>query len=103
MTPHTRCSNLYIATAGTGNAWKFLPIIGDHVARMIYEPEQWVNGDDGVFAKMWHWDRKMEDSEDEDVIPKRDLQDLLDSKNLEVNGNKSRVDEASGHSGGSAQ
>ncbi|OHE90952.1 FAD dependent oxidoreductase [Colletotrichum orchidophilum] len=52
ISPHSRCKNLYIATGGSFHAWKFFPVIGEYVVKMMHgklEPE---------YADMWAWDRK---------------------------------------------
>ena len=79
ITPHPRCPGLSIATAGTGHAWKFLPVIGEHVGRMMTDPVAWKK-DEEALADLWAWDRKIEDSPDEDVIPQRDLADVIDGE-----------------------
>ncbi|KIW42941.1 uncharacterized protein PV06_06437 [Exophiala oligosperma] len=73
VTPHPRCENLYIATAGSGHAWKFLPVLGEFTVRMMLDPKGW---EDDEFAKSWAWDRELIDSPDEDVIPRRQLADM---------------------------
>ena len=73
VTPHTRCQNLYIATAGSGHAWKFLPILGEFTVRMMLDPKGWEADE---LAKAWAWDRELVDSPDEDVIPRRQLADM---------------------------
>jgi sarcosine oxidase/L-pipecolate oxidase len=53
--PHPQCARLYIATGGSFHGWKFLPIIGKYIVRML-------NGTlDGPFAKRWAWDRDPDD------------------------------------------
>jgi sarcosine oxidase/L-pipecolate oxidase len=71
--PHPRCAALYIATAGTGHAFKFLPIIGELIADVLLQPEIFKLNE---MSEMWAWDRKLVDSPDEDVIPKRELADM---------------------------
>ncbi|KIW60737.1 hypothetical protein PV05_00931 [Exophiala xenobiotica] len=73
VTPHTRCQNLYIATAGSGHAWKFLPILGEFTVRMMLDPKGWEADE---LAKAWAWDRELVDSPDEDVIPRRQLANM---------------------------
>lgn len=77
ITPHPRCEGLFVATAGTGHAWKFLPTIGSHVGRMMVDVEAW-RTEEEVYATKWNWDRDIHDSPDDDIIPKRDLEDLMD-------------------------
>ena len=73
ITPHARCEGLYVATAGTGHAWKFLPVIGEMIVDMLLEPEKFMQN---KLSAMWAWDRKLVDSPDEDVIPQRELADM---------------------------
>ena len=73
VTPHPRCRGLYVATAGTGHAWKFLPVIGQIIVDMMLRPEVFEQNE---LYKAWTWDRKIVDSPDEDVIPKRELADM---------------------------
>ena len=73
LTPHPQTNGLYIATAGTGHAWKFLPIIGESIADMLLQPEVFKLSE---MSEMWAWDRKLVDSPDEDIIPKRELADM---------------------------
>ncbi|KAI9642603.1 hypothetical protein NHQ30_009408 [Ciborinia camelliae] len=35
ISEHPHCHNLYIATGGSFHGWKFLPIIGDYVVKML--------------------------------------------------------------------
>lgn len=51
ISPHPRCKNLLIATGGSFHGWKFFPIIGEYVVKMLQgklEPE---------YADIWAWDR----------------------------------------------
>ena len=71
ISPHSACQNLYIATAGSFHGWKFLPVIGAYVSRMLQgklTEEQ---------ARRWSWDRKQRDGgAHETLMPKRDLKDI---------------------------
>ncbi|KAL8849899.1 MAG: hypothetical protein Q9221_005165 [Calogaya cf. arnoldii] len=51
--PHPRCSNLFIATAGSFHGWKFLPIVGEYVVQML----QGRLGEE--MAQRWSWDRPL--------------------------------------------
>lgn len=73
ITPHTKCKALYVATAGTGHAWKFLPIIGELIVEMMLAPDKFQQNE---LSKRWAWDRKLVDSPDPDIIPQRELADL---------------------------
>ena len=71
ISPHSACQNLYIATAGSFHGWKFLPILGAYVLRMLrgnLTEEQ---------ARRWSWDRHQRDGgAHEALMPKRDLKDI---------------------------
>ncbi|KAK1995002.1 FAD dependent oxidoreductase [Colletotrichum falcatum] len=52
ITPHPQCRHLFIATGGSFHGWKFFPVIGKYVVRMLHgelDPE---------YADIWGWDRK---------------------------------------------
>jgi hypothetical protein len=70
ISPHPHCKNLFIATGGSFHAWKFLPIIGKYVVKML----------DGlldeVAARRWAWDRENDGAACVMYIPKRDLKDI---------------------------
>ncbi|KAL6720694.1 hypothetical protein ACLMJK_002619 [Lecanora helva] len=69
ITPHPRCENLYIATAGSFHGWKFLPIIGKYVVQMLRgELSEEMEG-------RWRWDRKFEGVPNS-LIPRREMRDL---------------------------
>ena len=73
VTPHSECDGLYVSTADTGHAWKFLPVIGEPIADILFEPEEFK---DNELSQLWAWDRKLADNPDEYVIPQRYLADL---------------------------
>ena len=68
--PHPRCKNLYIATGGSFHGWKFLPILGEYVVRML----------DGKLEKEeeenWAWDRNIEGLPPNPLEPMRELRDI---------------------------
>ncbi|KAL7621032.1 hypothetical protein AAE478_008344 [Parahypoxylon ruwenzoriense] len=70
ISPHSACEGLYIATCGSFHGWKFLPIIGDHVVRML----------DGTLPpdlrEKWAWDRELPDVAKNKVWPTRELRDF---------------------------
>ena len=69
ISPHPRCRNLYIATAGSFHGWKFLPIIGKYVVRML-------KGElSEEMRKRWDWDREFKGTPNA-LIPKRELADI---------------------------
>jgi sarcosine oxidase/L-pipecolate oxidase len=68
---HPHCQGLYIATAGSFHGWKFLPVIGKYVVKLLDGKLE----DDLV--KRWAWNRSQEGSAHEKIRPKRELRDLL--------------------------
>ena len=70
ISPHPRCDNLYIATAGSFHGWKFLPIIGEYVVQMLRGalPEE--------MRARWDWDRSFEGTPRNVLIPEREMDDL---------------------------
>ncbi|TDZ61513.1 L-pipecolate oxidase [Colletotrichum trifolii] len=51
ISPHPRCSNLYVATGGSFHGWKFFPVIGEYIAQML-------DGTlDETYRALWAWDR----------------------------------------------
>ena len=71
ISSHPRCKNLFIATGGSFHGWKFLPIIGKYVVRMLDG-----NLEQDLVAR-WAWDRDQKGSSQEALMPKRELRDLL--------------------------
>ena len=69
ISPHLRCKNLYIATAGSFHGWKFLPIIGKYVVQMLKGQLS------EEMKKRWHWDRTFEGTPTS-LMPKREMRDL---------------------------
>ncbi|KAI1506025.1 FAD dependent oxidoreductase [Biscogniauxia marginata] len=70
ISPHPAAGGLYVATCGSFHGWKFLPIIGDYVVRMLegaLEPD---------LARRWAWDRELVDVAKNKVWPRRELKDL---------------------------
>lgn len=35
ITPHPHSKNLFVATGGSFHGWKFLPVIGDYIVKML--------------------------------------------------------------------
>ncbi|KAH8896417.1 sarcosine oxidase [Thozetella sp. PMI_491] len=72
ISPHSACSNLYIATCGSFHGFKFLPVLGKYVVEMldgVLEPE---------LAQKWAWDREQPPTDDKPLWTSRELKDLLD-------------------------
>lgn len=70
ITPHPHVKGLYIATGGSFHSWKFMPIIGEYVVKMM---QGTLPAD---MAKRWAWDRSSEGSALKEYLPKRDLKDI---------------------------
>ncbi|PQE22930.1 FAD dependent oxidoreductase protein [Rutstroemia sp. NJR-2017a BBW] len=70
ISSHPRCQRLFIATGGSFHGWKFLPIIGEYVVKLL----------DGTLeedlVRKWAWDREQHGSAHEKIVPKRELKDL---------------------------
>ncbi|KAK7413678.1 hypothetical protein QQX98_007460 [Neonectria punicea] len=70
VSPHPACKGLYIAGGGSFHSFKFLPILGQYVSRMLkgeLTPEE---------AEKWAWDRPDVGAACEMYIPKNDLKDF---------------------------
>ncbi|KAF9876280.1 FAD dependent oxidoreductase [Colletotrichum karsti] len=51
ISKHPHSQNLYVATGGTFHGWKFLPVLGDYIVKMLdneLEPK---------YRQLWDWDR----------------------------------------------
>jgi sarcosine oxidase/L-pipecolate oxidase len=48
--PHPHSENLYVATGGSFHGWKFLPVIGDYIVKMMKGTL------DEDLKKRWAWD-----------------------------------------------
>ncbi|EOO00129.1 putative sarcosine oxidase protein [Phaeoacremonium minimum UCRPA7] len=70
ITPHPHSKGLYIATGGSFHSWKFMPIIGEYVVKMM---QGTLPAD---IASRWAWDRSSEGSALKEYLPKRDLKDI---------------------------
>ncbi|KAF2204246.1 FAD dependent oxidoreductase [Delitschia confertaspora ATCC 74209] len=70
ISPHPHCKELFIATAGSFHGWKFMPILGKYIVKMMeseLEPE---------LEKAWAWDREYT-GEPADMWPRREMGDLV--------------------------
>ncbi|KAI1478251.1 sarcosine oxidase [Daldinia eschscholtzii] len=70
ISPHPASEGLYIATCGSFHGWKFFPIIGEYVVKMLdgsLDPE---------LQKRWAWDRERPDPLGNKVWPVKELKDL---------------------------
>ncbi|ROT36572.1 sarcosine oxidase [Sodiomyces alkalinus F11] len=50
ITQHAQSANLYIATGGSFHGWKFLPVIGKYIVKMMEDTL------DVEFVRRWGWD-----------------------------------------------
>ena len=70
--PDPRLSNLFFATAGSFHSWKFLPIIGKYVVKVLKGES---NGEEK--DKAWKWKTKWSDrGAHEKTLPKSELHDF---------------------------
>ncbi|CAJ2504204.1 Uu.00g115980.m01.CDS01 [Anthostomella pinea] len=72
ISPHPAASGggLYVATCGSFHGWKFFPVIGDYVVRML---EGELEAD---LVERWAWDRALPDPRGNVVWPRKELKDL---------------------------
>lgn len=72
ISPHSKSKGLFIAGGGSFHSWKFMPVLGQYVVRMLLDelPEE--------HAKRWAWDRPEGASNGAlpEYIPARDLKDI---------------------------
>lgn len=71
ISAHPVCAGLYIATAGSLHAYKFLPILGKYVLQMLggnLEPH---------LAKLWAWDRPVQETGGRELWPIREMRDVV--------------------------
>lgn len=52
MSHHPRHPALFVATAGSGHAFKFLPVIGDKIVDVL---ERRPDPDTRVYRSLWSW------------------------------------------------
>ena len=68
--PHPASNNLYVATAGSFHGFKFLPILGKYVVKML----------DGSLSpglkERWSWSSEPRDP-NHDTWPEREMRDLF--------------------------
>ncbi|KAM7222023.1 FAD dependent oxidoreductase [Rhypophila decipiens] len=70
ISPHPACKDLYIATAGSFHSFKFLPILGKYVVKML----------DGALdpdlTTRWAWDQPVFSNGDRERYPTRELKEF---------------------------
>jgi hypothetical protein len=70
ISAHPHSKNLYVATGGSFHGWKFLPILGKYVVKLL-------DGElNESLVKRWAWDRRQEGAAHETVRPRRELNNL---------------------------
>ena len=70
ISPHPHAKNLYLATGGSFHSFKFLPTVGDFIAKMI-------NGSlEQELAERWAWDRAKQDCSNKRMMPAKDMAEL---------------------------
>ncbi|KAI8625007.1 sarcosine oxidase [Xylariaceae sp. FL1651] len=67
---HPSCKDLFIATAGSFHAWKFMPNIGKYVVQGLLGT---LSND---LARKWAWDREPTGAACSHYIPEQDLKDF---------------------------
>ncbi|KAM0269419.1 hypothetical protein ACHAQH_009756 [Verticillium albo-atrum] len=50
ITPHPKCTNLFVATGGSFHGWKFLPVISDYIVDMMFGRLE------AEYVDRWAWD-----------------------------------------------
>jgi glycine/D-amino acid oxidase-like deaminating enzyme len=53
ISPHTACEGLFVATCGSFHGFKFLPVLGKYVVKMLS------GALDLELQKRWAWDREL--------------------------------------------
>ncbi|KAI0883925.1 FAD dependent oxidoreductase [Annulohypoxylon maeteangense] len=71
ISPHSAAKGLYVATAGSFHGFKFFPIIGSYVVKML---EGTLDPD---LVKTWAWDRELPDESKRRIWPHTEFKDLL--------------------------
>ncbi|KAI2782277.1 sarcosine oxidase [Daldinia loculata] len=70
ISPHPASKGLYVATCGSFHGWKFFPIIGEYVTRML-------DGSlESELQRRWAWNRERPDPTENKVWPVKELRDL---------------------------
>ncbi|OTA98154.1 hypothetical protein M426DRAFT_17707 [Hypoxylon sp. CI-4A] len=70
ISPHPASQGLYLATCGSFHGYKFFPVIGDYVVRMLegtLEP---------ALQERWAWDREIPDLALNTFWPRKEFKDL---------------------------
>ena len=77
--PDPRLGNLYFAIGGSFHSWKFLPIIGKYVIKILNDCSNGEEKDRNWAWKTEGWNQGGQRGAHEKVIPRRELKDLEDS------------------------
>jgi glycine/D-amino acid oxidase-like deaminating enzyme len=73
ISPHAAAEGLYIATCGSFHGFKFFPVIGQYVIKMLegeLSPE---------LSNKWAWNRERPDPASNPEYPRAEMNDLLDT------------------------
>jgi len=72
ISPHSAAKGLYVATCGNFHGWKFFPVLGTYVVKMLegeLTPE---------LQNKWAWNRERPDPSLFADYPRHEMQDLAD-------------------------
>ena len=70
ISPHSACDGLYLATCGNFHGWKFFPVLGKYVLKML---EGELESD---LVEKWAWDRERPDASKNPEFPRAEMHDL---------------------------
>jgi len=74
ISPHSAVKGLYVATCGNFHGWKFFPVLGKYVVKMLEDelaPE---------LVTKWAWDRERPDASLFADFPRHEMSDLADER-----------------------
>ena len=74
ISPHAAAKGLYVATCGNFHGWKFFPVLGKYVVKMLEDelaPE---------LVTKWAWDRERPDASLFADFPRHEMSDLADER-----------------------
>jgi len=74
ISPHAAAKGLYVATCGNFHGWKFFPVLGKYVVKMMEDdlaPE---------LVTKWAWDRERPDASLFADFPRHEMSDLADER-----------------------
>jgi len=74
ISPHSAAKGLYVATCGNFHGWKFFPVLGKYVVKMLEDdlaPE---------LVTKWAWDRERPHASLFADFPRHEMSDLADER-----------------------